>query len=378
MPDKYIEAPPEGAAGWREVWVEDRRYRPASSMFDVVGGFLRRLLRRAGQAEAERQRNFNVALLDVIGDVRREIDEVRGSLRAGVAALQRDIQDADSALARDIAGTRAVIPVASMRNDALIAALDQKLETLAVRLRDVTNGAVEAPASRAQAIPGIAQSDDFLYRRLEDGLRGSEAEVREAVAPYVEFAREHQPLFDVGCGRGELLLACREAELAASGCDTNERSVADLRQRGVSVSLAGVPECFTAIAGESLGSIAALHVVEHLPVAELFALFREAARVLKAGGVFMIETPNAESLFVSGSQFWRDPTHLAPRHVAALVLLGREHGFEVLEARAVHEFPPGTSLAIGPDDSPQLQRTVAALNERLFAPQDLRLVLTKA
>jgi hypothetical protein len=91
----------------------------------------------------------------------------------------------------------------------------------------------------------------------------------------------------------------------------------------------------------------------------------------------MIETPNAESLLVSASEFWRDPTHLAPRHPAALVLLGREYGFDVAEARAVHPLPEGTQIAHGPDDPPELRRVIDAINSRLFGPQDLRLILSK-
>ncbi|MFZ2491690.1 MAG: methyltransferase domain-containing protein, partial [Thermoanaerobaculia bacterium] len=126
------------------------------------------------------------------------------------------------------------------------------------------------------------------------------------------------------------------------------------------------------------GSIAAIHVVEHLPPEVLFALFREAARVLRAGGMLMIETPNAESILMSASDFWRDPTHLAPRHPAALTVLAREHGFAIEELRAVHEFPEGTRIAAQPTDPPELQRVIQAINDRLFAPQDLRLIARKA
>src|SRR5256885_2407095 len=228
---------------------------------------------------------------------------------------------------------------------------------------------VDTPPAGADAWREVWQ-DDRRYRRLEDGLRGSEAEVRESIAPYVELAKTHAPLLDVGCGRGELLLACRDAGVDARGFDTNERSVADLRARGADVSLAGIPECFAAIADGSVGTVVAMHVVEHLPVELLFALYRESARVLRPGGLLIVETPNAEALAVTGSEFWRDPTHLAPRHPAALVLLGREHGFAVEEVRAIHPFPQA-NLFVG--DSP----LVEALNERFFGGQDLRLILRK-
>ncbi len=120
-----------------------------------------------------------------------------------------------------------------------------------------------------------------------------------------------------------------------------------------------------------------MHVVEHLPVEALFALFRESARVLREGGLLMIETPNAESIVMSASDFWRDPTHLAPRHAAALTVLAREHGFAIDEVRAVHELPEGVRVPILESDSPELQRVIQAMNDRLFAPQDLRLVLRR-
>jgi len=360
--EQFVDTPPAGAAAWRDVWRDDRRYRPGRSW----QAWLLRFLRRITGPDRDRQRDFNLTLLDLVDDLRREINDVRRGARADVDSLQQDVRSGDEALSAEIAKTRAVIPVAAMRNDALIASLDQKIETLAVRIRDLTNPVIETA-------DGGQRTADFVYRRLEDSLRGSEGEVRESVAHYANLAREHAPLIDVGCGRGELLTLCP----GARGFDTNERSVADLAARGFDVTLAGVPECFASITDASIGSVAALHVVEHLPVDLLFAFFRESARVLRDGGLLMIETPNAESLLVSASEFWRDPTHLAPRHPAALVLLAREHGFAVDEARAVHPFPDGTRIAMLESDPPELQRVIHAVNERLFAPQDLRLVVRR-
>lgn len=368
--ERYVDAPPAGADAWREVWQEDRQYRPRAGRHEWFLRVARRITRRATEADAERQKNFNVALLDLLAGVRREIDSLRRDLKGDIESVQRDVRAADQALAMDLARVRELIPVAAKRNDALIAALDQKIETLAVRIRDVINPNAAAGLSAAQA-------EDFLYRRLEDGLRGSEREVREALQPYADRARQQQPVIDVGCGRGEFLAMCREAGIDARGFDTNERSIADLKQRGLAADLAGVPECFSSYANQSVGSILATHVVEHLPVEVLFSLFAEAKRVLRPGGLLMIETPNAESLLVSASEFWRDPTHLAPRHPAALTLLAREHGFVIDEIRAVHPFPEGTRIAISESDPPELRRVIDAINERLFGPQDLRLILRR-
>ncbi|HKR64066.1 MAG TPA: class I SAM-dependent methyltransferase [Thermoanaerobaculia bacterium] len=361
--DRYVDAPPAGADGWREVWRDDHRYRPRASRNEWFLRIVRRLFRRAAEPDTERQRNFNVVLLDLLGDIRGDIAAVRRDLRADIDSVQRDLADA---LAKESGKLRELVIIAAKRNDALIAALDQKIESVAVRVRDAVNPIVPASAS------------DVPYRRVEDALRGGEEHVRADVAHYVRLAAEQAPVLDVGCGRGEFLAACRDAGIDARGVDTNERSVSDLRQRGFAVELAAVPECFAAHANASLGSVLAMHVVEHLPVDALFALFRESARVLRAGGLLMIETPHAESILMSASEFWRDPTHLAPRHPAALTVLGREHGFTIAEIRAVHELPEGTRIPILETDAPELQRVIHAINDRFFAPQDLRLVLRKS
>jgi O-antigen chain-terminating methyltransferase len=345
------------------VWLTDRRYQPRPSKYEWLLRTVRRLFRRAAEPDTERQKNYNLALLDLVDDVRNEIAAARRDLRADLEIVQSSLANV---IGIESAKLRELVLVAARRNDSLIAALDQKIEGVAVRVRDAVNPIVSASSS------------DVLYRRIEDSLRGSEAQVREDVKPYAQRALDHQPVLDVGCGRGEFLAACRERGIDARGVDTNERSVSDLRQRGLEVTLAAIPECFASYADGSLGAVLAMHVVEHLPVDALFALFRESARVLRTGGLLMIETPNAESMAMTAGDFWRDPTHLAPRHPAALTVLAREHGFAIDEIRAVHELPEGTCIAVQDGDLPELQRVIHAINDRLFAPQDLRLVLRKS
>ena len=365
MPDdRYVDGPPAGAESWRTVWVDDQRFRPRPSKHEWLLRIARRLFRRAAEPDTERQKNFNLVLLDLLEDIRRDAAAIRADLRSDIATVQRDVRNADEEITREVARLRDLLPVAAQRNDALIAALDQKIETVAARLRDAINPPIATPPATSNQQPAT------IYRRLEDALRGP-VDVRD----YVQ--RAQAPVIDVGCGRAELLLALRDAGIEAIGFDTNERSVADARARGLDVELLGIPECFADVAAESVGTVVAMHVVEHLPVDTLFALFREAARVLRRGGLLIIETPNAESLLVSASEFWRDPTHLAPRHPAALTVLAREHGFDLDEVRAIHPFPDATRLAMNDDDPPALRRVIAAINERLFGPQDLRLVARK-
>ncbi|MDX1583779.1 MAG: class I SAM-dependent methyltransferase, partial [Thermoanaerobaculia bacterium] len=219
--------------------------------------------------------------------------------------------------------------------------------------------------------------EDYLYRRFEDAARGSKEEVKESMGDLVDLLREHGPVLDVGCGRGELLESCREAGIEASGIDVNERSVAELQEKDFDVSIGRIPEALEGIESGSVGAVYASHVVEHLNTSALLSLMTESWRILRDGGVLVIETPNAQSLMVSGSEFWKDPSHVAPRHPAALIIVGREIGFELLESKTLHPYGDAAKLEISEEQPDDLQRLVDRLNEILFGDQDLRVVMRK-
>ena len=81
MNDRYVDSPPAGAEAWREVWESDARYRPRASRSEWLLRFFRRLFRRAVEPDTERQKNFNVALIDLLKDFRADIAKVRGISR---------------------------------------------------------------------------------------------------------------------------------------------------------------------------------------------------------------------------------------------------------------------------------------------------------
>jgi len=358
--DETIDSPPEGHDGWEEVWRRDLRVQTRRSpLAERLASWVRRLL----WPELARQRDYNIAVLEMLADVRRDV----AALHTDIETIDRDVKS----IATEIGRRDERLRIVAARNDALVAAVDRRQEALAVRLRDVTN-----PVVRREGISEPAR-DDFVYRRLEDGLRGSESEIREALEPYVERAASAQPAVDVGCGRGEFLAMCAERGIDVRGFDTNERAVADLVTRGLPAALGAVPECLGKIADGSVGSILASHVVEHLPVDALLGLFAAAWRILKPGGLLMIETPNARSLAVGASEFWRDPTHLAPRHVGALTLVAREIGFTIDEVTTVHPHPAESRIELGDGHPRDLVDAFDRINALLFGDQDLRLVLKK-
>jgi O-antigen chain-terminating methyltransferase len=117
--------------------------------------------------------------------------------------------------------------------------------------------------------------------------------------------------------------------------------------------------------------ISAFHLVEHLAFDDLVRLLDQAVRVLRPGGILLLETPNPNNLLVSSGHFYLDPTHVKPLPPDLLEFLVASRGFEEIEVRHLHPAP----AALEPtDDSEAARKTMEPVLERLntllFGPQD--------
>jgi O-antigen chain-terminating methyltransferase len=110
-------------------------------------------------------------------------------------------------------------------------------------------------------------------------------------------------------------------------------------------------------------------VLEHLDTATLLHLLEESARVLRPGGVFIAETPNALNLQVAASNFWIDPTHVRPLHPQFLEFCALRSGFTKVDGLYVNELDP-TYKSIS-------DATVRRLAERFDGPGDFALLAWK-
>jgi O-antigen chain-terminating methyltransferase len=225
------------------------------------------------------------------------------------------------------------------------------------------------------AIPAAmpAFSEGF-YLAFEDRFRGTREDIRSRVEVYLPYVRavgagsSNAPVLDLGCGRGEWIELLSDHGLVASGVDSNDVAVAGCRARGLDVVHADALAHLRALPEATLGGITALHVIEHLPFAQVVELFDEARRVLVPGGVVIFETPNPENLVVGACSFYYDPTHLhpLPPEPSRFVLASR--GFDRVEILRLHPDARGQDIADVPD------ALVRAMAERLFGPQDYALI----
>jgi O-antigen chain-terminating methyltransferase len=177
-----------------------------------------------------------------------------------------------------------------------------------------------------------SQSQSF-YRAFEDRHRGSRDLIKQRLQQYAPFLQPlaelypQGPALDLGCGRGEWLEVAAEAGFNPHGVDLDAGMLSGCAEHGLSASLQDLSAALQACDDESLCIISAFHVVEHIPFAAVQSLVHEAMRVLKPGGLLILETPNPENLVVGTVNFYLDPTHIRPIPPLLLSFLTQHTGF---------------------------------------------------
>jgi 2-polyprenyl-3-methyl-5-hydroxy-6-metoxy-1,4-benzoquinol methylase len=215
---------------------------------------------------------------------------------------------------------------------------------------------VRQRASLAQAVEQVSQSapPEFAnvdWLKFAEKFRGSEDDIRARQQMYASRFREHAPVLDIGCGRGEMLQVFRDAGIAARGIDSNLDSIALCQANGLDAETADLFAYLSALPDASLGGVVCCQVVEHLPPARLPEMIRLVHAKLRAGGLFAIETPNPECLAIFATHFYIDPTHRHPIPPVLASFYLEEAGFGRIEIErlspaiesmpSLAELPPG-------------------------------------
>lgn len=192
---------------------------------------------------------------------------------------------------------------------------------------------------------------DSFYVNFENRFRGSREEIRKKESVYLPLLAPLQgyypdaPLLDLGCGRGEWLELAGEAGWQAVGVELDPGMADHAAARGLRVERDEALGFLRKQEAESFCAVTGFHIAEHLEFDLLLALVGEIHRVLRPGGIIILETPNPENLTVGGCSFYTDPTHRAPFPPGLLSFLVENGGFARVGVMRLNELPVGETPA---------------------------------
>ena len=174
---------------------------------------------------------------------------------------------------------------------------------------------------------------DKFYKSFEDKFRGQRSEIKKRLLAYEPFLQilkqnnEKPAAVDLGCGRGEWLEILKQNGFAARGCDVSDEMIKECEKNALEAKNQGAIEFLSKLEDSSLALVSAFQLAEHLEFSELCELIKQARRVLKDGGILILETPNPENLRVATLTFYLDVTHVKPIPPMLLEYLCEFEGF---------------------------------------------------
>ncbi|MGH8128864.1 MAG: methyltransferase domain-containing protein [Gammaproteobacteria bacterium] len=338
-------------------------------------------------------------LQDKIGAVsaaQRASDSERASLHASVEAAlaaheMRHAEFADAVDAMNAERLRDHREAASRLtvHDAALARLVEQTRSDHRALRAVLDRlTVFLDASARQARKASEGSDDEpsleeQYASFEQTFRGEREQIKKRAAHYLGTLEDAgiEPgdegvVLDLGSGRGEWLEVLGEHRYHGRGVDSNRGMLKASESRGHEVVEADALDYLRAQPNGSFAAITSMHMVEHMPHPVVIQLIDEALRVLRPGGVLILETPNPENVLVGSCMFYMDPTHLHPIPPPLLQWTVQTRGFEQVQIERLSDNRGSSDLAPVSEDVPgsaQINQMVAWFT----APPDYAVVARK-
>jgi len=336
----------------------------AALRVDILSGFNDKVAEARSEAADE-------ALATVQGEIRQQRGETAREMRRFLADVISRTDLVADRIGRDIEMLRLDLKRVSSSSRQRLEGFGTEVERMRERLDEVQKRsrllARDIAASDAQQGPPaeFEPLQDEEYAAHQDRFRGSHEEIERRQRLYIEYFRDKAPVLDAGCGRGEFLSLLKKEGIGARGIDLNRQMVENCAAHGFDAVQADLFEHLAGLKDNSLGGLFAAQVVEHLDAPQLRTFLQQAQRVLKPGGVLVMETVNPESVFALTQFYYLDATHKAPLPPLLLQFLTERAGFSAVEIKLLSSLPEEEMLrTVEPEAGlpPALEDAFARIN----------------
>lgn len=226
---------------------------------------------------------------------------------------------------------------------------------------------IESPLS------SLTMDNEFIERfqiNHSNAFRGSYEEIKQRLQVYLPYLQQSEiicpqsPVLDIASGRGEWLEIMLENNYPTKGVEFNQLLVEKSVQAGFDVVHADGLDYMQMLEKDSISVVISFHLIEHLPSNKLLGFIRESHRIIKPGGLIILETPNPENIFVGSCNFYLDFTHIKPLPPQLLEFLLKEFGFKIIEVKRLH-----------PRDEVQVKdEQIKLISDYLYSAQDYAII----
>jgi len=257
--------------------------------------------------------------------------------------------------------------------------VDERLRNQELKLRILESARLSPERKSATETPARQQIDqssvslDFNYSLFEAYYRGDEALIGERQREYVPYFQAMEPVWDLGCGRGEFLQELREAGIAAEGVESNRDAFQTCIEKKLRVTHGDLFAFLESAEDKSAGGIFSAQVIEHLTVPLQIRLVKMCYRKLKPGGILVLETINPQCIFALSRNFYLDPTHVRPVHPDLMRFILESEGFRNVQisfsSPVEGKYLKAPSWKVAPDQE-QMTEAIMNLNNIVFGNQD--------
>ncbi len=183
--------------------------------------------------------------------------------------------------------------------------------------------------------------EETLTPKAEAGFLATHGQYFEKIDAWAQGRDKAQlAMADLGCGAGLWLRLLTERGYRPVGVDSNPKMLERARACAGESRLV----CQDAVAflreqaDASWDLLSSFHMIEHMDTMALFEFFDDCKRVLRPGGLLLLETPNPKNILTATEMFRLDVTHKNIIPMELLVFCMEEWGFERVESVPVSPY----------------------------------------
>lgn len=150
---------------------------------------------------------------------------------------------------------------------------------------------------------------------------------RRIQSHYMPYFEQCNRVVDLACGDADFVELLVERGIEVVGVDSDDKTYAATAAKGLPIIKQDVFDWLAEQPDASFDGVFSAHLIEHLPYPKVVELIEQSYRILQPGGIVVLATPNARSLFSHLEMFYTHFGHITFYHPRLVTFFLDRAGF---------------------------------------------------